>query len=115
VKEEVEKVNAADSMIFQTEKQLKEYGDKIPAEKKSAIESAFNDLKTAHGARDIAGIDSAMEKINAAWQAASQDMYNAQQGAPDANAQGGNAGDAKASGDSEVTDVDFEEVKDDKK
>ncbi|MDF2438313.1 MAG: chaperone protein DnaK [Bacteroidota bacterium] len=114
-KEEVEKVNAADSMIFQTEKQLKEYGDKIPAEKKSAIESAFNDLKTAHGARDIAGIDSAMEKINAAWQAASQDMYNAQQGAPDANAQGGNAGDAKASGDSEVTDVDFEEVKDDKK
>lgn len=115
-KEEVEKVNAADSMIFQTEKQLKEYGDKIPAEKKSAIESAFNDLKTAHGARDIAGIDSAMEKINAAWQAASQDMYNAQQGASDANAQGGNTGsDAKGSGDSEVTDVDFEEVKDDKK
>jgi molecular chaperone DnaK len=115
-KEEVEKVNAADSMIFQTEKQLKEYGDKIPAEKKTVIESALTELKTAHGSRDIAGIDAAMEKINAAWQAASQDMYNAQQGA-DANAQGGNgSANANAPGsDSEVTDVDFEEVKDDKK
>jgi molecular chaperone DnaK len=115
-KEEVEKINGADSMIFQTEKQLKEYGEKIPAEKKSVIESALTELKTAHGSKDVAGIDAAMEKINAAWQAASQDMYNAQQGA-DANAQGGNAGpNANASsGDSEVTDVDFEEVKDDKK
>ena len=114
-KEEIEKVNSADSMIFQTEKQLKEYGDKIPAEKKSVIESALTDLKTAHGAKDIAGIDAALEKLNTAWQAASQDMYNAQGG--DANAQGGaNAGpNANASGDSEVTDVDFEEVKDDKK
>jgi molecular chaperone DnaK len=114
-KEEVEKVNAADSMIFQTEKQLKEYGDKIPAEKKSPIESALTDLKTAHGSRDIAGIDAAMEKINTAWQAASQDMYNAQQG--DANAQGGanQSNNTNASNDSEVTDVDFEEVKDDKK
>jgi molecular chaperone DnaK len=115
-KEEIEKVNSADSMIFQTEKQLKEYGDKIPAEKKTVIEGALTDLKTAHGAKDIAGIDAALEKLNTAWQAASQDMYNAQQGA-DANAQGGaNAGpDANASNDSEVTDVDFEEVKDDKK
>ncbi|MCW3103713.1 MAG: chaperone protein DnaK [Bacteroidetes bacterium] len=114
-KEEIEKVNSADSMIFQTEKQLKEYGDKIPAEKKSVIESALTDLKTAHGAKDVAGIDSALEKLNTAWQAASQDMYNAQGG--DANAQGGaNAGpNANASNDSEVTDVDFEEVKDDKK
>jgi len=79
------------------------------------IESALTDLKTAHGAKDIAGIDAALEKLNTAWQAASQDMYNAQGG--DANAQGGaNAGpNANASGDSEVTDVDFEEVKDDKK
>ena len=118
VKEEVEKVNAADSMIFQTEKQLKEYGDKIPAEKKSVIENAFAELKTAHGSRDIAGIDAALEKLNAGWQAASQDMYNATQGqaATDgsANSQGGNA-DANTSSDSEVTDVDFEEVKDEKK
>lgn len=117
-KEEIEKVNAADSMIFQTEKQLKEYGDKIPAEKKSAIESALTDLKAAHTSKNVTDIDAAMEKINTAWQAASQDMYNAQQGA-DANAQAGNAGGANAnangSGDSEVTDVDFEEVKDDKK
>ena len=110
-KEEIEKVNAADSMIFQTEKQLKEYGEKIPAEKKTAIEVAFTDLKAAHASRDIAGIDSSLEKLNAAWQAASQDMYA--QGAPDVN--GGPQGDtdagAKASADSEVTDVDFEEVK----
>ncbi len=116
-KEEIEKVNAADSMIFQTEKQLKEYGDKIPAEKKSVIESAFTELKTAHASRDIAGIDSSLEKLNTAWQAASQDMYNATQGAgagADTNAQGTDAG-AKAASDGEVTDVDFEEVKEDKK
>ncbi len=113
-KEETEKVNAVDSMIFQTEKQLTEYGEKIPAEKKSVIEGALAELKTAHGARDISGIDAAMEKLNAGWQAASQDMYNATQGA-DANANP--QGDANANGatDSEVTDVDFEEVKDEKK
>jgi molecular chaperone DnaK len=115
-KEEVEKVNAADSMIFQTEKQLKEYGDKLPADKKSTIEGALTELKTAHGARDIAGIDKALEKINAAWQAASQDIYNATQGAGAAGgAAGDNTGGAKGSNDGEVTDVDFEEVKDDKK
>jgi molecular chaperone DnaK len=114
-KEETEKVNAADSMIFQTEKQLKEYGDKIPAEKKSVIESALADLKAAHGSRDIVGIDSSLEKLNAGWQAASQDMYNAQQGADAAGADAqANAG-AESKADSEVTDVDFEEVKDEKK
>jgi molecular chaperone DnaK len=112
-KEEIEKINSADSMIFQTEKQLKEFGEKIPAEKKSVIEAALTELKTAHTSRNIAGIDSALEKINAAWQAASQDMYNATQGAganPDANNEG-----PKAASDAEVTDVDFEEVKEDKK
>ena len=110
-KEEIEKVNAADSLIFQTEKQLKEYGDKIPAEKKSVIENAFNELKTAHASRDIAGIDASLEKLNTAWQAASQDMYS--QGAPNASAnpQGDGDAGAQASNNNEVTDVDFEEVK----
>jgi len=116
-KEETEKVNTADSMIFQTEKQLKEYGDKIPAEKKSVIEGALAKLKTAHGAKDLAGIDAALTELNAGWQAASQDMYNATQGqgAPDAGANGQSDAGAKAANDGEVTDVDFEEVKDEKK
>ena len=113
-KEETEKVNAADSMIFQTEKQLKEYGEKIPAEKKTVIENALAELKTAHGARDIAGIDSSLEKLNAGWQSASQDMYNAQQGAEAGGDGQANAG-PESKADSEVTDVDFEEVKDEKK
>ena len=113
-KEEIEKINAADSMIFQTEKQLKEYGDKIPAEKKSVIESAFTELKTAHSSRDTAGIDKALEKLNTAWQAASQDMYNAGQGAGANGEPHGDTG-AKAEAESEVTDVDFEEVKEEKK
>ncbi len=112
LKEEVEKLNNADSLIFQSEKQLKEFGDKIPAEKKSVIESALAQLKTAHGAKDLAGIDSAMTSLNAAWQAASQDMYNAQQQAANTDAaQAGNAGAGQSKSDSEVTDVDFEEVK----
>jgi molecular chaperone DnaK len=115
-KEETEKVNAADSMIFQTEKQLKEYGDKIPAEKKSVIENAFTELKTAHASRDVSGIDAALEKLNAGWQAASQDMYNATGGQdPNANAGGPQANANTSSSDGEVTDVDFEEVKEDKK
>lgn len=113
-KEETEKVNAADSMIFQTEKQLKEYAEKIPAEKKTVIENALAELKTAHGTKDISGIDVALEKLNAGWQAASQDMYAATkdtEGSANANPQG----DAKnTSSDGEVTDVDFEEVKDEK-
>jgi molecular chaperone DnaK len=114
-KEETEKVNAADSMVFQTEKQLKEYGEKIPAEKKSVIENALTELKTAHAARNISGIDAALEKLNAGWQAASQDMYNAgAQQDPNANA-GGPQASGNASADGEVTDVDFEEVKEDKK
>ena len=111
-KEETEKVNAADSMIFQTEKQLKEYGEKIPAEKKTVIEEALAELKTAHGSRDIAAIDSSLEKLNAGWQSASQDMYAAQQGA-ETNGQANANPEEK--GDGEVTDVDFEEVKDEKK
>ncbi|GAB1447780.1 MAG: molecular chaperone DnaK [Bacteroidia bacterium] len=111
-KEEVEKLNAADSLIFQTEKQIKEYGDKIPADKKSAIESSLETLKSAHAAKDLAGIDTAMEALNNAWQAASQDIYAAQQAA---EAQGGNAG-AGANANSgnpadNVQDVEYEEVK----
>lgn len=112
-KEEVDKINSADQMVFQTEKQLKEYGDKLPAEKKEPIESALTELKTVLAARDIAGIDAALEKLNTAWQAASQEMYQATQ-----EAQGGDAGTSQGASnsaeDAEVTDVDFEEVKEDK-
>lgn len=110
-KEEVEKVNAADSLIFQTEKQLGEIGDKIPADKKANIDSALAALKTAHQARDLAGIDAAMQQLNDAWSAASQDIYNAQQqqGANGTGeSQNGTGTGSKAE---EVTDVDFEEVK----
>ncbi|PBQ30838.1 molecular chaperone DnaK [Sphingobacteriaceae bacterium] len=115
-KEEVEKLNEADTNIFQTEKQLKEYGDKIPAEKKTTIENALAELKTAHAAKDLAKITSSLEALNAAWGAASEDMYKAQQQQPGQD--GGanpnqNAGDqSKQGGNAEnVTDVDFEEVK----
>ena len=111
-KEKVDKVNAADSMIFTTEKQLKEFGDKIPAEKKAAIESALEGLKTAHQSQDLAQIDAAMETINEAWKNASEDMYKAQQEGGEAP-QGEPTG--NASGPDDVTDVEFEEVKDDKK
>ena len=106
-KEEVEKVNAADSLIFQTEKQLKEYGEKIPEEKKKPIEDALAELKTAHASKDLALIDSSMEKLNTAFQAASQDMYNATQGAGE-NPEQTKKDDNK--NEEEVTDVDFEEV-----
>ncbi|MFM2284508.1 MAG: molecular chaperone DnaK [Bacteroidota bacterium] len=109
-KEEAEKVNQADTLIFQTEKQLKEYGDKIPADKKATIEGALATLKTAHQNRDLAAIDSSLESLNAAWSAASEDMYNASQSA-DAGAGAPADGNAQ---NAEVTDVDFEEVKDDK-
>jgi molecular chaperone DnaK len=111
-KEEIEKLNGADNLIFQTEKQLKEFGDKIPADKKQPIEDALAELKKAHEAKDLAAIDAASTKLNTVFQAASQDMYNAQQqagGAQDPNA--GGAGQQKAGGADEVTDVDFEEVK----
>jgi molecular chaperone DnaK len=110
-KETIEKVNAADSMIFQTEKQLKEFGDKLSEGNKTAIEGALTELRAAHGTRDLAAIDASMEKINTAWQAASQEIYNAQQA--DGGAQGPSAGGAAESTSAEenVTDVNFEEVK----
>jgi molecular chaperone DnaK len=111
-KEKVEKVNAADSMIFQTEKQLKEFGEKLSEGNKTAIEAALLELKAAHGTKDIAAIDGAMEKINTAWQAASQEIYNAQQATGEAGAPQQDApGQADTTADEGVTDVNFEEVK----
>ncbi len=115
-KEEADKINAADGLIFQSEKQLKDYGDKIPAEKKATIETALAGLKTAHDARDIAGIDSAMTSLNAAWETASQEMYgamNEQQGGANANPGADANANANAEGNKNesVTDVDYEEVK----
>ncbi len=111
-KDKIDKVNQADSMIFQTEKQLSEYGDKIPADKKQPIEDALAELKTAHQAQDLTGIDAGMEKLNTAFQAASQEMYQAQQEAG-GGADAQDAGSAEAGSDEEVTDVDFEEVNED--
>ena len=116
-RERIDKVNAADSMIFSTEKQLKEYGDKLSADKKAAIEGALGKLKEAHKAQNIADIDKYTTELNNAWQAASQDLYNAQQAAgaqqAQANANAGNAsaGNAGNGNNGNVTDVDFEEVK----
>ena len=107
------KMNEADALIFQTEKQLKEFGDKLPSDKKAAIESALEDLKSAYESKDIATIEIALEKINNAWKSASEDIYKAQQGG-DAGA-GANYSDPgpqpNAGGDNNVQDVDFEEVK----
>ena len=112
-KERIDTINKADSMIFQTEKQLKEFGDKLPADKKQPIETALQKLKDAHKAQDVAAINSAIDELNNVFQAASQEMYNAQQqaggqqqGAPNTEQQPNNGGK-----DQEVTDVDFEEVK----
>jgi molecular chaperone DnaK len=111
-KEKIDKLNHADSLIFQTEKQLSEFGDKLPADKKGPIEAALAKLKEAHKAQDVAGIDAATNELNTVFQAASQEMYNAQnaQGGaqPEAEQQGGHA-EGNKQGD--VTDVDFEEVK----
>lgn len=115
-KEEVDKLNQADSLIFQTEKQMKEFGDKIPADKKAPIESALNELKEVHKNKDLTGIEAAMAKLNTAWQAASEEMYKATQSAQqNANPQDANTNASTGQNDQEVTDVDFEEVKDDKK
>ncbi|WP_372746005.1 molecular chaperone DnaK [Lutibacter sp.] len=111
-KETAEKINGADSMIFQTEKQLKEFGEKLSADKKEPIEAALAELKKAHESKDIAQIDAAMEKINEAWKVASEEMYKAEQEAQPQGAPTGDAG-AKKDGDN-VEDVDFEEVKEDK-
>jgi len=123
-RERIDKLNQADSIIFQTEKQLKEYGDKLPADKKAEIEAALGKLKTAHQAQDIAGIDAAMAEMNAMWQKASEEMYKnaGAQGGPqggfDPNNMGGgfqggnpNQGPQNNGGDDTVTDADFEEVK----
>ena len=112
-KEKVEKINQADSLIFQTEKQLKDYGDKISADKKAPIEAALNKLKDAHKTQDIAQIDVAMAEMNTAWTAASEEIYKAQQ--QDGNAQPGeqaSASEQASAGNNEnVTDAEFEEVK----
>ncbi len=118
-KEKIDKLNAADSLIFQTEKQLKEFGDKIPAEKKEPIEKALEKLKEAHKNQDIENIDQVTNELNQVFQAASQDIYNAQggqqaqgdeQGAGQEQQGEDNQGGGK-NDDGEVTDVDFEEVK----
>lgn len=116
-RERIEKINQADSLIFQTEKQLKEYGDKVPADKKAPIEAALAELKEAHKSQDLARIEAGTAKLNEAWTAASQEIYNAmnqqqggaQQPGADAGAQGnGNSGGAKSD---TVEDAQFEEVK----
>ncbi len=119
-KEEVEKLNAADAQIFNSEKQLKEYGEKISHDKKEAIQLALNNLKEAHQNKDLAGIEKCLEALNNAWNAASEEMYKATQeaaaqGQPNAGADGGHAHNGEPKKDGEVTDVDFEEVKDEKK
>ena len=115
-REKVDKLNAADSLIFQTEKQLNEFGDKVPADKKAPIVEAVKELKEAHKTEDLDRIESATTKLNAAWQAASQDMYQASQQANAANGgaestdPGANAGSDGGSNTEDVTDVEYEEV-----
>ncbi len=109
-REVADKINGADSMIFQTESQLKEFGDKLSADKKEPIEAALAELKKAHESKDIAQIDAAMEKINEAWKVASEEMYKAQQGAGEPAGQPQEEP-ANAGGQDDVEDVDFEEVK----
>ena len=119
-KERVEKINAADSLIFQTEKQLKEYGDKLSEGNRKPIEDALTELKTAHKAQELSAIDAAMEKLNAAWQNASQEMYQAAgadaAGGAGAGASGGDPGAQSSadggSADGDVADVEYEEVND---
>ncbi len=112
-KEEADLVNKADGQIFQTEKQLKEFGDKISADKKSAIEAAAAELKTAFDAKDVEAMKTKSEALDAAWMAASEEMYNAQaQGQPGADMGGNpNAGAGNSGGADDVQDADFEEVK----
>ena len=115
-KDRIEKINRADAMIFQTEKQLKEMGDKLPADKRSAIKSALAKLKEAHKAEDLAGIDAASNELNNVLQAAAQDLYNAQaqsQNAQQTSQSQQSAGNQSQNNgnDNNVTDVDFEEVK----
>jgi molecular chaperone DnaK len=119
-REKVDKLNMADGMVFQTEKQLKEYGDKIPQDKKTVIENAVEQLKEAHKKQDIAAVDSALASLNAAWTAASQDIYNAQASAgaqatgdaqPGPDGAGTDQQQGQNTGGENVTDVPYEEVK----
>jgi molecular chaperone DnaK len=116
VKERAEKINQADSMIFQSEKQLKEYGDKLSEGNKTAIQSALDKLKEAHKSQDLAGIETCLATLNAAWQAASQEMYQASgAGAQQPGTQpGANAGGPSGAGGNDVSDVEYEEVNDKK-
>lgn len=115
-REKVDKLNAADSLIFQTEKQIKDYGDKLSADKKQEIETALEELRNAHKTQDITAIDTAMARLNEIWQTASQEMYKNTQGADQQQSAGQQQDTTGQTGgnDDEVTDVDFEEV-DDKK
>ncbi len=111
-REKVDKINQADSLIFQTEKQLKEYGEKIPAEKKAPIEAALEKLKAAHKAQDVAQIDTASAEMNAAWATASEDMYkDTQAGAEQPAGEQAGAQPQGAEAGENVTDAEFEEVK----
>ena len=110
LKEEADKINGADAMIFQVEKALKENGDKLPADKKSEIESALKELKDAHASRNIPAIDAATEKLNTVFQAESADMYSQQGGAQQEQPQN-QSNNSSNDQDGEVTDADFEEVK----
>lgn len=119
-REKIDKINGADALIFQSEKNLKEYGDKIPADKKGAIENALGQLKEAHKSQNISDIDRATEALNSAWHAASEDMARAAQSGPSAGTSGAgsqaggsssNSGSNSGSGDDNVKDVDYEEVK----
>ena len=111
-KESVDKLNSADAMIFQTEKQLKEFGDKLSEDKKKPIEEALEELKKSYESKDLEKIDPALEKINEAWKAASEEMYKAQQGQQDGQTKPGAEATGDPSNDSDnVEDVDFEEVK----
>jgi molecular chaperone DnaK len=113
-KEKVDKINAADSMIFQTEKQLKEFGDKVPSDKRGGIEKALANLKEAHKSQDADAIDKALAELNTVWQAASEEMYKTSQSSGQATSQPepeSSEESNKKSGSDEVTDVDFEEVK----
>ncbi|QJB35814.1 molecular chaperone DnaK [Chitinophaga oryzae] len=111
-REKIEKLNKADSLIFQTEKQLKEYGDKVPADKKATIETALNKLREAHKSQDSAQLDAATAELEAAWTAASEEIYKATQGQPEGATAGAGQqqGQPNAGGDG-VTDAEFEEVK----
>ena len=118
MKEEVDKINTADTLIFTTEKQLKEHGDKLPDEKKKAIENDLADLKKAYSEKNLESIDAAVEKLNKSWQNASEEMYKATQSQSAQNQKPGGDSSSEGQNDSggdDVTDVDFEEVKDDKK